>query len=78
MAEVSIRELRNDGGRVIDRVLGGEQVVITRDGRPVAELRQLAPAALTATELLARWRHVPVIDAELFRADVDAFLDAGL
>lgn len=75
---MTVRELRNEGGRVLDRVLGGEQVVITRDGRPVAELRQLAPRGLTAAELLSRWRHVPAIDAQQFRADVDAVIDAEL
>ncbi|MGQ0519936.1 MAG: type II toxin-antitoxin system Phd/YefM family antitoxin, partial [Actinomycetota bacterium] len=30
MAEASIRELRNHGGEVIDRVAAGERVTITR------------------------------------------------
>ncbi len=42
MAEASIRELRNHGGEVIDRVAAGERVTITRDGKAVAELRPLA------------------------------------
>ena len=33
-AEVTIRDLRNHGGEVIDRVLTGESVVITRSGSP--------------------------------------------
>ena len=37
MTDVSIRDLRNHGGEVIDRVLGGQDVVITRSGRPVAQ-----------------------------------------
>ena len=39
MAQVTVRELRNRGGVVIDRVARGERVTITRDGKPVAELR---------------------------------------
>jgi len=39
MAEVTIRELRNHGGDVVDRVAAGERLIVTRDGRPVAELR---------------------------------------
>ncbi|MCC6184817.1 MAG: type II toxin-antitoxin system prevent-host-death family antitoxin, partial [Microthrixaceae bacterium] len=32
MSEASIRELRNHGGEVVDRVRAGEVVTITRDG----------------------------------------------
>ena len=46
MAEVTVRELRNEGGRVIDRVLAGESLLVTRAGEPVAELRPLPHAAL--------------------------------
>ena len=42
MADVSIRDLRNHGGDVVDRVARGERVTITRAGRAVAELRPLA------------------------------------
>jgi len=36
MNEVTIRELRNRGGLVLDRVTRGEAVTVTRDGHPVA------------------------------------------
>jgi len=78
MAEVTIRELRNRGGEVVDRVAAGEHLLITRDGRPVAELRPLRSTALTAATLLRRWRHLPPLDGERLRADVDATLDARL
>jgi len=39
MRNVSIRDLQNHGGEVIDRVVRGERVTITKDGRAVAELR---------------------------------------
>ena len=38
MADVSVRELRNHGGDVIDRVQAGERIIITRSGHPVAPL----------------------------------------
>jgi prevent-host-death family protein len=38
MKSVSVRDLRNSGGDVLYRVEHGETVVVTRDGRPVAEL----------------------------------------
>jgi prevent-host-death family protein len=78
MAEVSIRELRNRGGDVVDRVASGERVVITRDGRAVAELRPLVSAPLSAAALVERFRQLPAIDAPAFRADVDGVVDQSL
>ena len=73
-----MRELRNEGGRVIDRVLAGESLVITRDGAPVAELRPLPHAVLDAATLLRRWRHLPAVEPAALRADIDAVLDQTL
>ncbi|WP_250324588.1 type II toxin-antitoxin system Phd/YefM family antitoxin [Williamsia sp. CHRR-6] len=39
MEMVTVRELRNNGGEVLNRVARGEGLVVTRDGQPVAELR---------------------------------------
>lgn len=39
-----MRELRNHGGEVLDRVARGEVLVVTRDGAEVAELRPRAVA----------------------------------
>lgn len=36
--EVGIRELRNRTGEVIDAVEAGERVVLTRHGRPIADI----------------------------------------
>jgi prevent-host-death family protein len=77
MTDVTIRELRNQGGEVVDRAAQGEQITITRSGRPVAELRALRPSA-TAESLLERWRQLPVVDPAALRADVDEFLDFTL
>ncbi|MBA3287839.1 MAG: type II toxin-antitoxin system prevent-host-death family antitoxin, partial [Acidimicrobiia bacterium] len=33
MVEVTVRELRNHGGEVLDRVIAGERLTVTRDGR---------------------------------------------
>jgi prevent-host-death family protein len=78
MDTVTIRDLRNHGGDVIDRVAAGNPVTITRDGRPVAELRPLRPVGLTASALLARWRHVPIVDGDRLRRDIDAVIDQRL
>jgi prevent-host-death family protein len=49
VAEASIRDLRNRGGDLVDRVAGGEHIVVTRDGEPVAELRPLSRRRLAAS-----------------------------
>ena len=78
MADVTIRELRNNGGNVVDRAARGEPITITRAGKPVASLRPLDPPALSADVLLSRWRRLPAVDAASLRRDVDRILDAGL
>ncbi len=77
MARVTIRELRNQGGDVVDRAARGEQITIIRSGRPVAELRPLR-APLSADSLLERWRRVPAIDPVALREDVDELVGSNL
>jgi prevent-host-death family protein len=77
MSEVSIRDLRNHGGEVVDRAARGEQITITRSGRAVAELRSLRPP-LSAEALLRRRRGLPAVDPASLRADVDRLLDPRL
>jgi prevent-host-death family protein len=78
MAEVTIRELRNHGGDVVDRVAAGERLIVTRSGRPVAELRPLRSTRVTGPVLLRRWRRLPVVDHAALRADLDKVLDPSL
>jgi prevent-host-death family protein len=78
MAEVTIRELRNHGGAVVDRVAAGEHLLVTRDGKPVAELRPVRTGALAASTLLRRWRRLPPLDATSLRRDLDATVDPRL
>ena len=74
---MSIRDLRNHGGEIVDRAAGGERIIITRSGKPVAELRPVKQL-LTTVQLMQRWQHVPPIDADAFRRDVDGLLDQTL
>lgn len=76
VTNVSIRDLRNKGGEVVDRAARGEPITITKAGKPVAELRPVAPQGLSAQLLLARWRKLPAVEPERLRADLDALLDA--
>jgi len=77
-SEVSIRELRNHGGEVVDRVASGEHLTVTRSGKPVAELRPVGRPALKAEVLLDRWRRLPDLDADRLRHDLDELLDPSL
>ena len=77
-SDVSIRELRNHGGEVVDRVARGELLTVTRSGKPVAELRPVGRPAKTAEILLERWRHLPHVDPDRLRADLDQVLDPSL
>ena len=67
MSEVSIRELRNHGGDVINRVVAGERITVTRDGQAVAELRPLRRPAASARVLKRRWSRLPALDPEAVR-----------
>ena len=45
MDTVSLQDLERDPAGLLDRVEAGECLVVSRGGRPVAELRPLTPAA---------------------------------
>jgi prevent-host-death family protein len=75
---VTIRDLRNHGGDVVDRVVAGESLVVTRSGEPVAQLIPFRRRGLDAATLLERWRHLPLVDGERLRADLDEVLDPSL
>jgi len=77
-AKVTIRDLRNKGGEVVERAARGEEITITRAGKPVAALRGLRAPALTADVLLSRWRHLPRVDAQALRRDIDEAIDSTI
>ena len=77
MSDVSIRELRNHGGDVVDRAAKGERLTITRSGRPVAELRPLGRAAVALDVLIARRKRLPHVDPTRLRDDLDQILDSS-
>jgi prevent-host-death family protein len=58
MQEISAGEAKETLGALLDRVENGEEIVITRDGKPVA---RLAPAV------------EPAIDPEQRRIAIEAF-----
>jgi prevent-host-death family protein len=78
MTDITMRELRNQGGKVVDRVVAGERFTITRAGKAVAELRPVSPGPLSAEALLQRWRALPLVNPTELRADIDAIVDQAL
>lgn len=73
-----MRELRNHGGEVLDRVARGEAVIVTRDGAEVAELRPRRRASRPTADLIASRRRLPRVDPAALRADLDAVIDSSL
>jgi prevent-host-death family protein len=78
MSEITVRELRNHGADVLDRVARGEALTVTRDGQAIAELRPLARHPVSTAVLLKRWRRLPTVDPVKLRADLDEVLDGSL
>jgi prevent-host-death family protein len=78
MESVTVRELRNSGGDVLRRVERGERIVVTRDGTPVAELRPLPHPSVGPTELIRRRKHLPKVDPDAVRRDIDKLIDPSL
>lgn len=74
--QISQREFRNDSGRIMRALDNGQTFVVTRNGRPVGELRPLRRDrfvdAVTVAEV---FRHAPQLDWERVRADLDDHLD---
>lgn len=73
----TVSELRHRAARVLHRVAAGETLTVTMDGEPIAELRPVAPRALSAETLLERWRHLPPVNASQLRADIDGIVDTA-
>ena len=75
VADVSIRDLRNHGGEIVERAERGERLTITRAGTPVAELTALPRPPVRLEVLRARRLHLPAVDPRQVRADIDELID---
>ena len=78
MASVNVRDLRNRGGEVAERVARGASVIVTKGGTAVAELRPIPQQALDRETLLARFKRLPAVDPIELRRDLDRVLDPAL
>lgn len=65
MGKHSVAEAKNDLSGLIERALKGEDVVITRHGQPVVEIRPIRQAAEPITAADIEW-----LDAHRIRPNV--------
>ncbi len=78
--QIGAFEAKNTLGALLDRVEKGEEVVITRHGKPVARLtscadifdREAAEAALARIRARARDQRIAPLAWDTFKADRDA------
>lgn len=74
--QISQRELRNDSGRIMRALDEGSSFVVTRNGRPVGELRPLRrDRFVDAVTVAAVFANAPSLDRETFRDDLDRYAD---
>lgn len=69
---ISQRELRNDNAEIMRRVEAGESFVVTRNGKPVADLvphDKPQRKRKTFGEMQEDFRKLPPIDTEKWYAD---------
>jgi len=79
MTTITQRALRNDSAAIMDRVERGEAFQVTRNGRPVAELRPIGGprTAVPITELLSAFADLPPADYAQWRREADEFFGDG-
>lgn len=74
--EITQRELRNESGAIMRAVERGESFTITRNGTQVGRLIPIRRRTFVPREeVLAAFASAPAIDADRFRADIDAVVD---
>ena len=78
MKEITVRELRNNGSAVINRVLSGESLLVTRDGAEVAELHPVHQRPTHISVLRKKWQGLPSLSPVALRADIDSIIDQSV
>ena len=75
--EISQRDLRMRSREIMDAVERGDSFVVTRDGRGIGQLVPLRPRRtfVPREEFRALGENLQDIDADTFRADLDAAAD---
>lgn len=75
---MTIRDLRNHGGEVLDAVMRGEGMTVTRQGRAIAELRPLRGRGVRIETLEKAFKGCPTVDYSGLVDDMGEILDLSL
>ena len=79
MRTITEGQLRNESTAILRDVQSAQSMVVTRNGKPVAELRPVSPRRFLPRDVIARAAvTAPRIDAARFRADLDACVDQSV
>jgi antitoxin (DNA-binding transcriptional repressor) of toxin-antitoxin stability system len=74
--EITQRELRNESGRIMRALDGGESFLVTRNGVAVGELSPLRRRSFVAADAAtAAFIGAPAVEPGRFRADVDVTIE---
>jgi len=77
--QISQRELRNDSGRIMRALDEGRSFVVSRNGRPVGELRPLRRDRFVAAAVAVEtFRKAPSVDWKRMRQDLDKLIDPDI
>lgn len=69
---VTVRELRAESAKLWEKLEAGEQIVVTRNGKPFALLVHTAPARLEEQLRALRWAHFDRLLAAQHKRAADA------
>ncbi len=72
---VTVRELRTDSARVWEKVAAGEEIVLTRNGKPFAILAPTLPSEVESNLRALRAAHFSRLLAEQHKRSVELGLD---
>ncbi|MBI4756024.1 MAG: type II toxin-antitoxin system prevent-host-death family antitoxin [Betaproteobacteria bacterium] len=72
---VTVRELRAESGKVWQKVEAGEEIVVTRNGKPFALLVPTAPTELEDKLRALRWARFDRLISEQHKRSVEHGLD---
>lgn len=75
---MTVRDLRNNGGEILDAVMRGEGMTVTRQGRAIAELQPLRGPGVRIETLQKAFKRGPTLRHDELRADMAEFLDMSL
>ena len=75
MGFVTVRELRAESAKVWAKIEAGEEVVITRNGKPFALLLNTKPEELESTLMALRWNRFERLLAEQHKRAAELGLD---